>query len=55
MPITWNGIVPFWIGHGHERLLRLLDALADRLGHLVRLAEAVAHVPGAVTDDDEAR
>ena len=36
-------------------LLRLLGALADRLGHLVRLAEAGADVAALVADDDERR
>ena len=36
-------------------LLRLLGALADRLGHLVRLAEAGADVTVLVADDDERR
>ena len=52
-PVTSNGIVPFGERHGHQRLLGLLDALADRLGHFVRLAETEADVAGAVADDDE--
>src|SRR5262249_52390404 len=36
-------------------LARLVVALADRLGHLVRLAEADAHVPALVAHDDERR
>ena len=38
-----------------EVLLRLVAALADRLGDLVRLAEADADVAVAVADDDERR
>ena len=34
-------------------LARLVVALADGLGHLVRLAEADADVAGLVADDDE--
>src|SRR6476620_4685772 len=34
-------------------LLRVLDALADRLGHLAGLAEPGADVARAVTDDDD--
>ena len=34
-------------------LARLVVALADGLGHFVRLAESDAHVTGFVTDDDE--
>ncbi len=45
-------------GHAVERhpedvLARLVVALADRLGHLVRLAEADADVTRLVADDDE--
>src|SRR5262249_4560584 len=39
--------------HGKNILARLIVALADRLGHLVRLAEAHADVTGFVADDDE--
>ena len=47
-------------GHAVERdledvLARLVVALADRLGHLVGLAETDAHVTGLVADDDERR
>src|SRR6185503_6575830 len=35
-----------------EVLLRVLDALADRLRHFAGLADADADVAGAVTDDD---
>ena len=34
-------------------LLGVLDALADRLGHLARLTQAGTNVPGTVTDDDD--
>jgi hypothetical protein len=36
-----------------EVLLRVLDALADRLGHLAGLAQADADMARAVTDDDD--
>src|SRR6266550_875303 len=36
-----------------EILLRVLDALADRLRHFAGLAEACTDVTGAVTDDDD--
>ena len=39
--------------HPEDVLPRLVVALADRLGDLVRLAEADADVPGLVADDDE--
>src|SRR5262249_9348858 len=38
--------------HAHHALLRLVDALPDRLGHLLRLAEAEADVARLVADDD---
>src|SRR5262245_23234311 len=40
-------------GHVEHALLGLLDALADRLWHLLRLAEPESHPPGAVADDYE--
>src|SRR5205823_8550464 len=39
--------------HPDHLLLRLVDALADRLGDLVRLAEPEAHAATAVADDDQ--
>ena len=36
-------------------LLRVLDRLADRLRHLVRLAEADADVPAPIADDHQRR
>ena len=39
--------------HGDQRLARLLDALADRLGHFARLADREADAALAVADDDE--
>src|SRR5262249_23442732 len=40
-------------GNVEHALLGLLDALADRLWHLLRLAEPESHPPGAVADDHE--
>ena len=41
--------------HGHldQVLLRVLDALANGLGDLARLAQANADMTGAVTNDDD--
>ena len=41
--------------HEHDVLLRVLDALLDRVGHLVRLAEPRADVAAAVTDHHDRR
>jgi hypothetical protein len=42
-------------GHPEQVALRAVGALADRLGHLVGLAEARADVAVLVPDDDERR
>ena len=52
-PVTSKGMVPLVDRHGHQRLLRLLDALADGLGNFLRLAEAEADVACAVADHDQ--
>ena len=54
-PCTSCGIVPPDERDLEQVLLRLLGALADRLGHLVGLAEAGADVAALVADDDERR
>ena len=52
MRTSWGIVVP---DHRHpdEVLLRVLDALADRLGDLAGLAQPDAHVAVAVADDDD--
>ena len=54
-PCTSCGMVPPSSGIWNRFFLRLLGALADRLGHLVGLAEADADVAALVADDDERR
>ena len=54
-PSTSCGMVPLDERDLEQVLLGLLGALADRLGHLVGLAEAGADVAVLVADDDERR
>ena len=51
--VTSCGMVVPTMRHLDQVLLRVLDALADRLGNLARLAQPNADVAGAVADDDD--
>src|SRR5260221_3897710 len=50
---VWDG--PIDERHADDVLLRVLDALLDRVGHLVGLPETGADVAAAVADDDDRR